>query len=100
MYSTEQYADLPADYAFAPMAFETLGGLGASCAGVLSKLAALLSQKTKNPSRGARLFRTLSAVVQRGNAAAVREALESTEQLHTHSPGQLATHHVAQSPVH
>ena len=71
-----KYSTLPSDYVFAPLAFETLGGLGPSCARTLSQLGTLLCQKKSDPAQASLLYRALSVALQRGNAAAVMESLE------------------------
>ena len=63
--------DLRRDYAFTPLAFETLGGVGLKTADFIKKVCNRLRQVSGCHTAGKHFKQLLSLTVQRGNAASV-----------------------------
>jgi len=66
-----KYAELSATHIFVPIAFETLGPIGAKTLGFLRELGRRLTRVTNDPCEPAFLFQRLSVAIQRFNAVCV-----------------------------
>src|SRR5688572_23753214 len=68
---TTKYTALLEEYEFVPLAFETLGAMGAACMSLITDIGRLLAFVSGDQREATYLFQRISLAIQRFNAVAI-----------------------------